>query len=201
MTRAKGFASPEIVTRCIEIMKRLDQPTVGLNHYGESLLHPEFLAIVAKFNASSIKPWVYTNGDFLPHIVADLAKMKLHSLVISGHAPQDERAKLAEQCTSLGLPASWQRTVADNCVDIAGQVSIPGHASTSVLKNPSKHCRFLRDEMAIILWNGDLVPCCFDYDGKAVFGNVLDPIEEVLKLAPKPSALCDGCPGPPGNIV
>lgn len=34
----------------------------------------------------------------------------------------------------------------------------------------------------VVLVNGDVVPCCFDYDGEAVFGNILDKkLEEIWK--------------------
>lgn len=38
------------------------------------------------------------------------------------------------------------------------------------------------NENLVILCNGDVVPCCYDYDGSIVFGNLLrDSVEEVLE--------------------
>ncbi len=36
-----------------------------------------------------------------------------------------------------------------------------------------RSCRFIDTKTMTIWWNGDVVSCCRDYDGKVVFGNVL----------------------------
>ena len=50
-----------------------------------------------------------------------------------------------------------------------------------------------------LIWNGDLVPCCVDYEGHGVFGNIMDA--NVLELKTPAFSLCDTCPGHPGNVV
>ena len=39
------------------------------------------------------------------------------------------------------------------------------------LKQPLRHCPLHRS--AVILWNGDMTICCYDFNGEHVFGNVL----------------------------
>jgi len=62
----------------------------------------------------------------------------------------------------------------------------------------------------VVLWDGRVVPCCMDYDGKAVLGNIKDkplseifndrPIQELRRLhlegRVSESRLCRGCSAP-----
>jgi hypothetical protein len=198
MTRPKGFITMDTIRRCVAVLAQLKQATVGLNHYGESLLHPQLIDIITELNANNVAPWLYTNGDLLLPRMKELASLRLHNLVISGHAPDQQRAELAKLCHALGLKAQVQKQVKPGALDIAGQISSP---KQPIMADPAKHCKFLRDELLIVLWNGDLVPCCFDYDGKNVVGNINAPIGDALKFAAKPSALCGQCSGHPANIV
>jgi hypothetical protein len=202
MTRQKGFITMETIQRCIEILLLIKQKTVGLNHYGESFLHPEIIEIIEMLNASDIKPWIYTNGDLIyKHDKERISKLKLHVLVISGHALYDERYNAAQYCESLGLPVSIQQSMTPKrAIDIAGQVK--GYATNctkNILKDPENHCRFLKEQNYVVLWNGDLVPCCMDYDGKDIFGSIYDI--NVLSLVAKAGKLCNQCGGHPGNIL
>jgi radical SAM protein with 4Fe4S-binding SPASM domain len=65
----------------------------------------------------------------------------------------------------------------------------------------------------VVLWNGDVVPCCFDHDGDLVLGNVRDETLEAIFHGERARELrqrhldgdfperCEGCPGimPPSN--
>lgn len=67
-------------------------------------------------------------------------------------------------------------------------------------------CSWLWDRM-VVLWDGRVVPCCYDYDGKYVLGNLRDrtlkqifndqPMRELRKLhaagRAHESSLCQGC--------
>jgi len=39
-----------------------------------------------------------------------------------------------------------------------------------IIKSNPKLCHWIRQ--SVILWNGDVVPCCYDFEGKFVIGNV-----------------------------
>lgn len=202
MTRKKGFITMETIQRCIEILLLLKQKVVGLNHYGESLMHPGFFMILDAMNQSDIKPWIFTNGDLLTEgFIIKIAKRKINKLVVSGHMELTKRKGIVDKCVEYKIPAFCQNDMSPaRAIDIAGQVK--GYAANStqnILKDPENHCRFLKEQNYIVLWNGDLVPCCMDYDGKDIFGSIYDG--NVLSLIAKAGKLCSQCGGHPGNII
>jgi hypothetical protein len=135
-------------------------------------------------------------------MIDDLAKLKLASLVISGHAPTERKQMLYQKCADKGIKAWWQPDFGDtNTIGLAGQIDYEKAYDKSYppLQDPQNHCRFLVEEQAVIYFNGDLVPCCIDYNGCGVFGNIFN--ENVLELTPKANKLCQTCPGHPGNVI
>lgn len=202
-TRKKGFISFEIIDRCIEVLKNLNQTSVGLNHYGESLLHKNFISIVKKMNDNNIIPWLYTNSDLIDdNMIEKMKALKFESITMSGHRDQNELIEVWTKMNSAGIPnVWWQHPVAPGSVSIANQVPTEFSLDKGLppLQDPINHCKFLRDEECIVLWDGSLVPCCFDFDGKGIFGNVMD--ENCLELKSGVFGLCCQCPGHPSNIV
>lgn len=191
-----------VIERCIEVMLELGQTTdVGLNHYGESLMHPGFLFILNMMNAKGITPWLYTNGDYLTdHMIERIAKAKLSHLVISGHIIRARRVEVHNKCVKVGINAFYQDDFnAENILSIANQVEGGCDRGNPPLTDPMNHCKFLKEQCAIVLANGDLAPCCCDYDGKGVFGNIMDV--DAINLNPKEFSICKQCPGHPGNVV
>lgn len=202
MQREKGFVSEDLVLRCIDLLKQLNQKSVGLHHFGESLMHPELIRFIKIFNEHGIEPYIYTNGDFLSdERIAALAQVKLEYLVISGHAPQERRIKLFQKCSEAGIISYWQTTVKDVAINMAGQIPID-YASDKdkpPLTDPASQCKYLSEEWCCILWNGDMVACCIDYEGISIFGNIMDP--NAINMRPIVTSICDKCPGHPGNVV
>lgn len=202
MTRTKGCMSESTLLRCLTVMQGLGQETVGLNHYGESTLHPQFLDFAWICNDFGVKPWLYTNGDLITEeFLAKMALIDWHKLVISNHAPVERRLELQKLCIQHGIPVEVQMIPEEGMLSIAGQVPVDGagDAGMAPLVDPSNHCGFLTRETACVLWNGDLAPCCFSYNGTEVFGNIHD--EHVLDLKSPVWPLCSQCPGHPSNIV
>jgi len=203
MTRPKGYMDYNTVDRCIDVLIQMGQfNNVGLNHYGESLMHPDFVDIVERFNARGITPWLYTNGDYLSDsMIEKLTKRTLSSIVISSHMPLGARQAVQKKCHDAGLPAYWQPDYTpENVISIGNQVdNVGGDRGLPPLKDPANHCAFLKLDWGIVLWNGDLVPCCIDYDGRGVFGNIMN--DNVMDLHSAVFKICGQCPGHSGNII
>lgn len=203
MTRVKGFADFKVIERVVEVMKLIGQTDpIGLQHYGESTLHPRLVEFIQYFNDNGISPFLYTNGDFLTdHLIERLSTTSLHTLVISGHIEMSKRYELYQKCKSKGINAYWQVTLegCDQLTSLGGQIIVDHPTANSLppLKDPAKNCGFLRDQKAIVLWNGDLVPCCFDYDGVGSFGSIFD--SNVVDLVATPFKTCSTCPGHTGE--
>lgn len=202
MQREKGFLEESTLRRCIEILKQIDQKTVGIHHFGESLMHPELIRFIEILNENEINPYLYTNGDFLTdERIEQLGKVRLDNLVISGHAPKERRIKLWEKTSAVGIKSYWQTTVKEQAINMAGQLPIDYAVDKDLppLSDPMTQCRFLVEQWACVLWNGDLVACCIDYEGLSIFGNIHDP--EAISLKPVATSICDKCPGHPGNVI
>lgn len=202
MTRDKGLMSMETFQNALALCVEFEQTEVGLNHYGESLLHPQIVEMAVECNRVGISPWLYTNGDLLTDLmIRGLSVVRWSGFTISFHAPLERRIELFMKCQASGIPAHYQAGNGENALSIAGQVPFenPSDAGQPPLADPMNHCRFLRDEMGIVLWDGRLVPCCFDYDAKGTFGSVNHP--GALKQRPTVFPVCAKCPGHPANIV
>ena len=202
MTRKKAFMTQATFSRCVDVLQELGQDEVGINHYGESTMHPKYVEFIRQLNDKGIKPFIYTNGDFLTdELIAELATCKLKFLIISGHMLMEERVALWEKCQVAGIAESYyQVTLTEqNTLSLAGQRLVGVDAGETPLIDPQNHCRFLVEEMAVVLVNGDLTPCCVDYDGKGVFGSIFN--FDVAKQKTPAFSLCDTCPGHPGNVV
>ena len=197
MKRKRGFMAAKTFTRCVGILRWLKQTSVGLNHYGESLLYPYLIENIRELNEAGVVPWLYTNGDLLDEdTIKALASVRLEHLTISGHMPTQQRIELMVRCRAAGINAMWQVDLNDeNTLDLAGQVN---DQKLLPLLKPAESCGFLKHEKAIVLWDGTLVPCCFDYDGLLPFGSIFD--EDVLSLKPSAGKLCDTCSGHPANL-
>lgn len=207
MQRPKGFASWDVVKRTTEVLKLIGQTEgVGMHHYGESTLHPQLIDYIGYMNDNGITPFMNTNGDFLTdELIARIASVRLSSLVISGHIEREKRIALWAKCTEAGIPTWWQGDMAGDptLTNLGGQIELEIKESPvlslSPLVNPMKQCGYLSGEMGIVLWNGDLTTCCFDYEGYGKFGSIFD--ENVLDLKPRPFKTCLTCPGHPSNAI
>ena len=203
MARKKGYVSDEVIDRSIWLLKQIGQTKdVGLHHFGESTLHPKLVNYISKFNENGITPFLNTNGDFLTDkLINKLASVQLSSLIISGHMERSKRIETWQRCVDGGVAnVFWQTDMTEEArlTTMGGQVPISEAAmGAPALTNPMVQCGFLRKEMGVILWNGDITACCFDYEGYGVFGNIFD--ENVLDLKPRIFKVCATCPGHPGE--
>jgi len=205
MQRPKGFMSFDTIKRIAEVYKMIGQTELmGLHHYGESTLHPKLIDFIKYFNDNDIFPFLNTNGDFLTdELIADLSTVKLAKLTISGHNDWDTRQKLFAKCTEAGIVSAYHNDMLDNpeLLNLGGQITLGNSnayvLSQPVLTDPMTQCGFLRKEMGIVLWNGDITTCCFDYEGHGIFGNIFD--DNIIGLVPKPFSVCETCPGHPGE--
>ena len=195
--------SQEVFDRSIEVLKEIKQEMVGLNHYGESLLHHKLIPFCNQLMENGIKPFLYTNGDVLTdNLIKQVATIDWHVFVISGHMDEVERHVLYQKCLEVGVKnINIQETLTkENTLDLAGQLPHGGVFKDSLpIVDPQHHCKFLVDDNGVILWNGDVTVCCVDYDGLGIYGNIMDP--NIISIEAPAFKLCDTCPGHPGNIV
>jgi hypothetical protein len=199
MKRPRGFADDQMIDRCIFLLNRLGQTSVGLNHYGESLLHQKLIKYISRFNASGITPYLYTNGDLLTDDLIDqLVEVRLDPLVISFHMELEKRLALWNKCKDR-MPTLWQPDNPETLINLAGQIPVEfAPEGAAPLTDPARQCQFLTEQRGIVLWNGDVTVCCPDYEGYGVYANIYD--DNILDATPVPFDLCRTCPGHPGAV-
>ncbi|MFH2028883.1 MAG: radical SAM protein [Nanoarchaeota archaeon] len=187
--RKKGFMSLKTFLRSLELLKQLGQDYICLHNFGEPLLHPDIVDYV-RLAKNVVNTVVFsTNGILLTREkVVALKEAGLTELYISEHSP--EHAKQAiKNCEGLGL----LKEVRNNFFhDWAGTAK--KHKSYCLKKEITenkKACHFITDQWAVILWDGRVTSCCIDMEGKGIIGNIFD--ENVLKLKPRYSSLCQSC--------
>ena len=208
MQREKGFMSFDTLKRVVEVLHQIGQTEwLGLHHFGESTLHPQLVDFIGYLNENNVLPFLNTNGDILTDdLIERLSTVKLQLLTISGHIEMAKREILWQKCTAKGIVTQYHYDMVDNpyITNLGGQIDLPegnkvGNTVITAppLTDPMVQCGFLRKELGIVLWNGDLTACCFDYEGHGKFGSVFD--ENAAELVPHVFSTCATCPGHPGE--
>lgn len=195
MTRDKGFMTEEILRAALDVTQSFGHKTIMLHHYGESLMHPRYLESIQIANDYGLAVEIYTNGDLLTDsILGRLSQLKIYRMIISGHGNMQARMALANHVRTFGIEVNYQVDIAANASNIAGQIPIKTwDAELPPLTDPATQCSFLRDDVGIVLWNGDVVPCCYDYDGLSIYGHITDP--DIKTKTARPRRICATCPG------
>jgi hypothetical protein len=57
--------------------------------------------------------------------------------------------------------------------------------------DPSNECYFIKHNYVVVLWDGRIVPCCMDYDGRFAMSNI-DHIE-TMGVNRRKEQLCGKC--------
>lgn len=152
------------------------QTELSLTGIGESLLHPEFLAMVAEARrviGPQRQLTVTTNGLNLTEEWCAVLAPYRPMIFISLHRP--ERAGLAiEAAKKYGLLAGINNSFATSSFNWAGTqknwfVSAPKHP-----------CEYLRSGWGVILVDGRIATCCLDVDGSSVIGKLGDDPESLF---------------------
>lgn len=200
MERAQGFMSVDTVELVIKKMKLMNQETAILQNIGESLLHPNFFEIVDMFDC--FKTSVIVSGLSLNNEnVEKLISSSLDTLKISVDFECDElliRKLLKERNkeTSLNfkgntrekvirLRKKWPEADVMYLNNFAGQMDFYNEVDSNI-------CPFKELNSCVVLWDGRITPCCFDYEGKLVMGT-LDEVEKLNQQGDYD--LCNKCGG------
>lgn len=192
MTRPKGFMCLSTAYNSLYQIKTMGTKWVYLFQVGESTLHPEIANILQYANALGLCVRLHTNGiDLWSAIDEDLHTFR---------GPNDVRVSLntiTDLHISLNLTKfSVLEPVLESLINTGKSFtidSIPGVSHPI----PDKYKRYLFTKnkcynwlgnvegspptdavcslpykMMSILWNGDVVPCCLDYNGAYIVGNI-----------------------------
>lgn len=207
LTRKQGIIALDTVVKVADYCKSIGQKYIALHHMGEPLLHPHIGTIIGIFHNFEVETELSTNGILLAKRGSEILKNKI-SLVriavdyfyknpgyiqdiknfcnlakdfnteIRIHTIEGNDLSVFEDCGAL-----LEKKVYDNW---AG--SVEGESNLS----PGNECYFLQDNYVVVLWDGNIVPCCEDWNGKHVIGN----INSIIKIEDnKAWESCAGCVG------
>jgi len=174
--------------------------SVGLSNWGEPLLHPSIIDYINMASTRSFRTSLVTNGTLLNR---DLSKRLMDSgldeLTFSidgvGKAYEDIRGipynnikNKIDEFLSIKETVGWKGSVRIRTVVCESNSSAfkeiydewKGHGiefsiQREVLWKDAERndpCEFIKSTI-VVLWNGDIVPCCVDYDGELNLGNVM----------------------------
>ena len=206
MTREKGFISLETVQKVIDNCKKEDQQYIALHHMGEPLLHKEIYTICKMFKEANIETEFSSNGLLLTaEVLCNLDKAGLGLLRIAMdylyETKVDKIYDAFEEFFANSKPSMkiYIHTVEGN--DLSNFEKFPINVMSKPKDNwagqiegqstltKGNECYFLNYNYGVVLWNGDIVNCCLDADGKDIIGH----IDDISHLKTKCFSLCKDC--------
>ncbi len=197
--RPKGDMSMETFVKCIELVRRSDNPRldgstfVWLNHFGEPLLNPllpEFIeyAVSQRVEVSFASNGVDYDKQLLPRALwEELARRGLKAVDLSAHAKSEKalRAHIGDIVKVLGV---WKPRK-EYLHDWAGQVDV-SRFDVIARAVPSSPCDYDTHNMFAVTWDGRIAACCYDIEARTSL-----TIDDVLRdgFSFREISLCAGC--------
>lgn len=186
--RERKFMDMETFDRALEWVEHFvaqgTQMELALTGIGESLMHPQFIEMVAKARAvlGDILLIISTNGILLNEKMCEALAPYEPRVFISMH--HKEKAKNAIRNAKLhGIFQELNQSHETSSFNWAGQVNWPVSA-------PKIECDYLSKGWGVVLVEGDISTCCLDATGAGIVGHVND---EVGSSYVKPYSLCYNC--------
>ena len=200
MKRDKGFMDWRTFERTVEFLKYAPPPdnTVGLHHFGESLLHPEINLYLQYLEDHNINWRLSTNGRLLQKVEIRDMLLKFKGLIVismeNGAEIKSVNILIQEKSQKKSQLKILLQTFGDTDMNglIPGEYEIFKTSKHSWGKNgvgEYEQCCFLNQNWACVLWDGTIVSCCFDMEGEGRIGHVNKP----GILINKPWRLCPTC--------
>ncbi|MDD3847527.1 MAG: hypothetical protein PHC90_14360 [Syntrophorhabdaceae bacterium] len=190
MTRKQSDMSVPTFLYCLDRMKN---QYIGLHHFGEPFLHNSLSDFIAIAHHHHIEVEFSTNGGIKDYqkslrLVLDQEPYRMR-IAYDFFEPVDfiKDALTFNKNTIITLHSvDGKLKEKKPYTNFAGSVK-----GSSEIKG---ECFFKKYNYFCVLWNGDIVPCCCDYNGQEILGNVKDPKSAYLKQQ-KWYHLCKNCRG------
>ena len=195
MQREQGAMSAEVLAACLKRVVRQGSYPLVLHHFGEPLLHPELRSRLLQIADAGLPIMFSTNGllldeswDVLRSIPATIyTRISVHQWA-SGPVP-----------AYLDAIGQWRSRAKGTNIRIASagnvnQEQFSFHKWTEGDSDAwdARKCIFIRENLGVVLWNGDIATCCADHEGVTASLNILDPDCDARVSALWPAcATCD----------
>ena len=188
------------------VLKKIENNILRLHHYGESLLDDKLEEKIRfiKERKPDMILFLNTNGRLLSHDrVNSLLEAGIDKFILSYH---DEKSLkhihnikiLKRHRIEIIKMTNKEDVNLNHLKDLGYMVSIKRLRDLGQLKreeilkgDPVERCSFLKNDEVVVLWNGDIVPCCECFDDTYVIGN----IQQDNIIENKAFEMCDTCLG------
>lgn len=178
MQREKGAMSAEVLEACIQRIIKQGSYCLVLHHFGEPLLHPELRARLAQVAAAGLPMMLSTNALLLDDLWDVLLSVPTKIYVrIAVHQWTHEAESHYFEAVK-----TWRKRAKGTNIRIAEAANLSQgkyvfHNWTEGVNDgwDASECVFIRENLGVVLWNGDIATCCADHEGATVRLNILDP--------------------------
>lgn len=205
MKRSYGLISLNTVQKVLSYCKEIGQDYIALHHMGEPLIHQYIDQIVYLFESSGVKTEFSSNGFLLAKMGKRVLEAGLTRIRIAVDYYYADQQYIKNLKSFLLLARNYETEVRVHT--IFGNDLTPFMGYNAILENksfdnwagaikgesqldPSNNCYFRKYNYVVVLFDGRVVPCCMDFDGKHVIGTI-DTIRSIGKN--KATKLCRNC--------
>lgn len=179
MKRKKGYMDFSLFRKILNDSDHFIKQ-VYLFHSGESMLHPKFIDMVKELKKRKIKVVLYTNATMLNkqntkrliNTDIDVISISLHSEKVKKNVKNlqkllkyKKKPKLIVQVLENEKRRGLKNIIIRKLHNYCGKLNF------RIDKSKYYGC-FWPYYMLSVLWNGDVVICCRDYEGEFILGNV-----------------------------
>lgn len=189
MKRTFGFVSRDTVEKVYNYCKEIGQDYIALHHMGEPLLHLQIAGIISLFETGGIRTEFSTNGALLIKRGKRVLEAGLSRLRIA--VDFNYQSDIYRENLKSFLKMSKEFDTEIRLHSIVGNDLEPfrrynpkaileqkkfdnwaGEVKGESELEPSNECYFRKYNFVVVLWDGRVVPCCEDYDGRYVLGTI-----------------------------
>lgn len=177
MKRQKGHMTSDVLSACIDWIKETGGRRIVLHHFGEPLLHPRLKERIEQVADSGLEMQLSTNALLLDRAWPTLTSVQARiAVMVSVHQWID-----GTEDAYLAAIERWRRQARGTNIDILEAYNLKekrftlhqwaaGQASTW----DASQCLFVRCNLCVVLWNGDIATCCVDHEGATARFNIMD---------------------------
>ena len=165
MTRKKGTLTPEIFLQAVKVN---ESDYIGLHHFGEPLLNKFLPEIISMAHYFGIKVEFSTNGNANGNVELVKRVMDAQPYMIRYASDAFNNLEFLRMTTTFNkttiIKTHSVKYGTKPFTTFAGAVE-----GESQIKG---ECYFKKYQYTCVLWDGRVVPCCCDYDGVEVIGDI-----------------------------
>jgi len=194
MTRKIGELDIELAKKVIKKVKDR-QDDIYLQLYGDPLIYPHLFEVIKICEENNIEPGFFTNGKVLnDEMIEKLSKCKMRNICVTVNqfAPLNQIKKLIEKCNFkirpvfLNVPKKmkckiskveyikwcWKNKILPEIAEY--DYPLFRKKMTCCFQDNDGNCFMRKINAVSMMYDGQLITCIKDYDGKTAFGKLND---------------------------